>query len=580
MYRNLLKITLERNELLNRNKHAPKNFRYCNGVCQDYLSIGEFSGTGKIIKSMCRTCRNILNLGSKFIKNQQITLEEFKNNPYIVYGKNNQLNGYKICRICKQTKGLFQFEPTSVICKSCRAIQVTNLNDKDLEKYTSEMMVLKNDLKKLETFLQSIPKNKLIKIISHFRVGRKATDKKENMVHNLVEFFRNLMGPKYCMAGCGLELENSFNTCEECQSNSTKKHISIVEFQEKILPGLMKYVTHLSKEDAALYNKEQIVMIAVSLGLSPKHIQKKETIVEMINNKLEKRLKKRQEPKQNNESSGLEEISVREEENSVKISQNLDDIVMSVREDGFIDATQLCKTGGKRFDDWYRRKETKELIKALSLKISKPENQLVISDRRYRNFLVHPDLGICLLQWIFPARAIQIAEWVRKMIIQKNSEKDCEKISNDPLQTEIDRFKCLEQQHNDMLLKRSYYKFDKGDVFYIISDIDGKSVKYKVGVSNNINSRLQQHRSTTPGIKLEYLIYLEDPDLVEQTILTRYRDARKYLNHEWIYDTNILEIIHAAELFLNSIGKKFKQTEIELYNKQIEVHNGSTYSGL
>jgi hypothetical protein len=33
-----------------------------------------------------------------------------------------------------------------------------------------------------------------------------------------------------------------------------------------------------------------------------------------------------------------------------------------VREDGFVNATKLCKAGGKRLDNWMRLKETKELL--------------------------------------------------------------------------------------------------------------------------------------------------------------------------------------------------------------------------
>ena len=43
----------------------------------------------------------------------------------------------------------------------------------------------------------------------------------------------------------------------------------------------------------------------------------------------------------------------------------LNNIIIETREDGFINATQLCKAGGKVFKDWHRLNSTKELIKEL-----------------------------------------------------------------------------------------------------------------------------------------------------------------------------------------------------------------------
>lgn len=40
-----------------------------------------------------------------------------------------------------------------------------------------------------------MPKDKLIRIISHFNVGRKSTDTKERMVYNTIEHFKKLLNP-------------------------------------------------------------------------------------------------------------------------------------------------------------------------------------------------------------------------------------------------------------------------------------------------------------------------------------------------------------------------------------------------
>ena len=45
----------------------------------------------------------------------------------------------------------------------------------------------------------------------------------------------------------------------------------------------------------------------------------------------------------------------------------LNGISMSFREeDGYVNATQMCKAGGKKFNDWYKIDRTKEFLNELS----------------------------------------------------------------------------------------------------------------------------------------------------------------------------------------------------------------------
>ena len=110
----------------------------------------------------------------------------------------------------------------------------------------------------------------------------------------------------------------------------------------------------------------------------------------------------------------------------------------------------------------------------------------------------------------------------------------------------------IRKSHEKLLERKHYYKFKQGPVFYLISDSDSKSVKYKPGIETvDINVRLQQHRSTTPCIKLEMLIYTKDCSLLEKNILTRYKTNRKYINHEWIYEVSKEHIITSIKTQLD-----------------------------
>ncbi len=103
----------------------------------------------------------------------------------------------------------------------------------------------------------------------------------------------------------------------------------------------------------------------------------------------------------------------------------LNGIAIEVREDQYINATQLCKAGGKKFHDWYRLDTTKELISALGeilqteegwdltkplVDIKKGGNNKTILQGSW----VHPDLAVQLAQWISPKFAIQVSRWVNE----------------------------------------------------------------------------------------------------------------------------------------------------------------------
>jgi hypothetical protein len=95
-------------------------------------------------------------------------------------------------------------------------------------------------------------------------------------------------------------------------------------------------------------------------------------------------------------------------------------------------------------------------------------------------------------------------------------------------------------------------------------------VKYKPGFEGvDINVRLAQHRSTSPGIRVELLIYggVSDCKLMEKAILTRYSSKREYSNHEWVYNVDKNHIIGSVMTLVDFLGIKYqKEEDIETYN--------------
>jgi hypothetical protein len=60
------------------------------------------------------------------------------------------------------------------------------------------------------------------------------------------------------------------------------------------------------------------------------------------------------------------------------VLKNGNDFMIPIRKDGMINATELCKAGGKKFNDYQRLKQTQEFISELEKSEKIPESKLII----------------------------------------------------------------------------------------------------------------------------------------------------------------------------------------------------------
>ena len=91
-------------------------------------------------------------------------------------------------------------------------------------------------------------------------------------------------------------------------------------------------------------------------------------------------------------------------------------IIESRVDDSFVNATRMCKSGGKSFGQWHRLARTKKLI--YSLENTTREVLVETARSRYHSTWIHPDLSIQLAQWISPAIALQISRWIRELTLE------------------------------------------------------------------------------------------------------------------------------------------------------------------
>lgn len=85
--------------------------------------------------------------------------------------------------------------------------------------------------------------------------------------------------------------------------------------------------------------------------------------------------------------------------------------------DNFINATQLCKAGDKRFSNWYQLDSTKELINELEIKL-KTSNLIDIKKENSKKFTqgtwIHPLLVTHLAIWISPKFVVKVSQWIEE----------------------------------------------------------------------------------------------------------------------------------------------------------------------
>jgi hypothetical protein len=83
--------------------------------------------------------------------------------------------------------------------------------------------------------------------------------------------------------------------------------------------------------------------------------------------------------------------------------------------DGYVNATAMCRAGGRRWNHYATNERTSEYLRALSGSAGIPADLLVASIGNGPNHLrgtwVHPSLAVDLARWISPAFAVWMDGW-------------------------------------------------------------------------------------------------------------------------------------------------------------------------
>lgn len=113
--------------------------------------------------------------------------------------------------------------------------------------------------------------------------------------------------------------------------------------------------------------------------------------------------------------------------NIISLFSNNTQITFQRQEDGYINATALCKSVGREFHTWNRSKTTIAFINELSYDTHICGTDLVQiqqgGEPHLQGTWVHPQVAINLAQWLLPKFAVQVSKWVQDWITKKEAPK-------------------------------------------------------------------------------------------------------------------------------------------------------------
>ncbi|MGJ3495515.1 KilA-N domain-containing protein, partial [Piscirickettsia salmonis] len=99
------------------------------------------------------------------------------------------------------------------------------------------------------------------------------------------------------------------------------------------------------------------------------------------------------------------------------IQHSIDQSIIDQRAtDGYVNATALCKAGGKKLNDYQRLSTTKSFLDKLSSVTGIPVTGLIevrqVGIPELQGSWVHPKVAINLGQWVSADFAVQVSEWI------------------------------------------------------------------------------------------------------------------------------------------------------------------------
>jgi hypothetical protein len=366
------------------------------------------------------------------------------------------------------------------------------------------------------------------------KVKKLQDEEKENIFKILLAKEEDLKKKIEELEQNNLNLQKKYNESQFDNKNLQKNYIKI----EKSNKELENNNKNLIKSNKKL--EEKINEYNTTINNNNKQINEFKNI-NIINNNLIKYEELTNDTDNDNES------------NNIVIDNN---IIMSRETDKYINATQLCKAGNKKFSHWNSLDSTKNLISVLESEAGIPASQLVDikkgkSAKFEQGVWLHPDLAIQLAQWINPNFALQVSKWIRILFSKGKVNFKLIKKQEEKINRSTKKIKELET----MVLKKQKREIYTGsNVIYMLTTQDHKKRNiYIIGKATNLTDRLSTYNKTCDH---EVIFYKsceneENMNLSEKLILNKLDKYREVTNR----DRFVLPKDEDIKLFIDVINK-------------------------
>ena len=237
----------------------------------------------------------------------------------------------------------------------------------------------------------------------------------------------------------------------------------------------------------------------------------------------------------------IHEDQIKKDIQSLKLKDNYQ---LEYREnDGFINITNLCKAGGKKFNDWNRLDKTKRFLDVLSSTTGIPVVELLKQEQGgngERHTWAHPQVAINITQWISPEFDVLVSKWVYEIMltgkvdIRDNKTTEELDIMNKENKLLKNRIKLLESK---ILQKqpREIFEENKNVVYIVTTEYKEAQGHYKIGKAQDLQKRLSTY-NTSDKHEVIYNTSCKSKkkmDLLEQLVHDKLEDKRIEPNKEW-----------------------------------------------
>jgi hypothetical protein len=446
------------------------------------------------------------------------------------------------------------------ICMKCNKIfkqkghYLTHVN----KKFSCEQtpIILFKPHEKLQKNTENIESNESNEILNlSCQFCRLVFNRKDNLKRHMDKFCK-VKKIQYEEKENILLIKDGQNKKQENEIKELKEKYTKLQFDNKNLQknykNLQKNYNEIEKSNKELYNnnknlfkcnkklEDEINEYNTIININNKQINELKNI-NTINNNLIKYEELTNDTDNENES------------NNIIINNN---IIMSREIDKYINVTQLCKAGNKKFNDWNSLDSTKNLISVLESEAGIPASQLIDikkgkSTKFEQGVWLHPDLAIQLAQWINPNFALQVSKWIRTLFSKGKVNLKLIKKQEEKINKSTKKIKELETM---VLKKQKREIYPESNVIYMLTTQDHKKRNtYIIGKATNLTERLSTYNKTCDHEVIYYKSCEneENMNLSEKLILNKLDKYREVTNR----DRFILPKEEDIKLFIEVINK-------------------------